>query len=201
MNPVLTIGHSTHSLDAFLTLLRRHNVAVVADVRSAPFSRHTPQFNRDALRADLKAHGIRYVFLGKELGARSSDPSCYDNGRVQYGRLARTELFRSGVERVVRGADEYRVALMCAEREPLDCHRTLLVARSLVERGIEVQHILADGRVEPHGKTMERLLELAGLPAGDLFRAREELMAEAMARQEARIAYVDEKQVNEGSSE
>jgi uncharacterized protein (DUF488 family) len=87
---VLTIGHSTHPIETFLGLLHQHGVTAVADVRSAPYSRFNPQFNKDALEHDLKEHGIRYVFLGRELGARSDDPSCYDKGRVQYGRLART---------------------------------------------------------------------------------------------------------------
>src|ERR1035437_1825005 len=100
-SPVLTIGHSTHSLAAFVGLLRQHSVTALADVRSTPFSRFNPQFNKETLEHSLKSHGIKYVFLGRELGARSDDPSCYENGRVQYARLARTELFRSGLERVM----------------------------------------------------------------------------------------------------
>jgi uncharacterized protein (DUF488 family) len=190
---VFTIGHSTLSLEGFLARLRRHEIMALADVRSAPTSRFNPQFNRDALQRDLPAHGVRYVFLGRELGGRPEDPACFEKGRVQYARLARTELFRSGLDRVVRGADEYRVALMCAEKEPLECHRALLVARALAERGVEVRHILADDRAEAHGSTMERLLDLLGLPRRDLFRSGEDLLAEALARQEERVAWVDEK--------
>lgn len=192
-HPVLTIGHSTHSLEVFLALLRRHGVTALIDVRSAPYSRLNPQFNRETIEQSLKAHGIKYVFLGPELGARSHDPSCYENGRVQYARLARTELFRSGLERVVRGMNEYRTALMCAEKEPLECHRALLVARTLAERGVAVGHILPDGGLESHEATMERLLDVVGLPQQDLFRSRDELIAEALVRQEERVAYVDKK--------
>jgi len=192
-HPVLTIGHSTHSLGAFVALLRQHSATVLADVRSAPYSRFNPQFNREMLKQKLLAHGIKYVFLGRELGARSDDRSCYENGRVQYKRLARTDLFCSGIERVIRGVNEYRVILMCAEKEPLECHRTLLVARALVERGVVVDHILVDGRLESHEATMERLLDVVGLPHQDLFRSKEELIAEALVRQEERVAYVDEK--------
>jgi uncharacterized protein (DUF488 family) len=199
--PVFTIGHSTHALDAFVELLRRHEVTAVADVRSAPYSRFNPQFDREALEAELKTRSIRYAFLGREFGARSEDPSCYEKGRVQYARLARTELFRSGIERVVRGADEHRVALLCAEKEPLECHRTLLVARALHERGIEVRHILADGRAEPHEAAMDRLLDLVGVAREDLFRSRKELVAEALARQEERVAWVDEKRAAESARE
>jgi uncharacterized protein (DUF488 family) len=193
-NPVLTIGHSTHALDSFVTLLRRHEVTAVADVRSAPYSRFNPQFNREALDQTLRACGMKYVFLGRELGARSDDPSCYENGRVQYARLARSELFRAGIERVMHGADDHRIALMCAEREPLECHRTLLVARTLDALDVPVMHILSDGRAESHNAAMGRLLNLLGLPQQELYRSRRDLIAEALVRQEQRVAYVDEKQ-------
>ena len=193
-HPVFTIGHSTHSAEAFLALLRQHQVEAVADVRSSPFSRFNPQFNREALEQFLKTNGIRYVFLGKELGARSDDRSCYLDGRVQYSRLAQTPLFQSGLDRVLQGAARYRVTLMCAEKEPLECHRTLLVAKALAEGGQLVIHIHADGHLETHEAAMERLLDVTGLSKEDLFRSRQELLAEALARQEKQIAYVDEAQ-------
>ena len=115
--------------------------------------------------------------------------SCYEDGRVRYDRLARTPLFREGLEQVAEGAGRQRIALMCAEKEPLDCHRTILVGRSLVERGVTVAHILADGSLEPHDETMDRLLATAGLPRGDLLQSREELIAEALAHRERRIAF------------
>jgi uncharacterized protein (DUF488 family) len=194
---VFTIGHSTHSLEAFVGFLTRHKITALADVRSAPFSRFNPQFNRNALARDLKTQGIKYVFLGRELGARSDDRSLYENRRVQYARLAQTDLFRSGVARVISGAEEHRIALMCAEREPLDCHRTLLVGRALQERGVEVEHIHGDGSLETHEAAMDRLLNLTGVPHEDLFRSREELIADALARQEEKIAYVDDKLASE----
>ena len=193
-NSVYTIGHSTHSAEAFLALLRQHGVEALADVRSSPFSRFNPQFNREPLEQCLKANSIRYVFLGKELGARSDDRSCYLDGRVQYGRLAQTPVFQSGLDRVLHGAARYRVALMCAEKEPLECHRTLLVAKALAARGQSVLHIHADGHLETHEAALERLLEVTGLPKEDLFRSKEELLAEALARQEQQVAYVDEAQ-------
>lgn len=194
MNSIFTIGHSTHSAEAFLALLRQHEVEALADVRSSPFSRFNPQFNRLPLEQSLKANGIRYVFLGKELGARSDDRSCYDHGRVQYSRLAQTALFQSGLDRVLQGAAKYRVALMCAEKEPLECHRTLLVAKALAERGKEVLHIHADGHLETHEAAMDRLLTLTGVPDGDMFLTKEELLAKALARQEEQVAYVEETQ-------
>ena len=189
---VLTIGHSTHTIERFVELLRQHGVTALADVRSAPFSRFNPQFNKKALESSLRESGIAYVFLGKELGARSDDPSCYENGRVQYGRLAQTELFNKGIDRVKKGMEAHSVALMCAEKEPLECHRTLLVSRALEQEGTPVAHIHADGRLESHHDAMLRLLPMVGLPVTDLFRSEEELIAEACAKQEDRVAYVDE---------
>ena len=193
-SPVFTIGHSTHSAEAFVALLHQHGVEALADVRSSPFSRFNPQFNRENLERSLKENGIRYVFLGKELGARSDDRSCYDQGRVQYSRLAKTPLFHSGLDRVLQGAARFRVALMCAEKEPLECHRTLLVAKALAECGQPVLHIHADGHLETHDAAMERLLGLTGLPKEDFFRSKEELLADALGRQEAKVAYVEEEQ-------
>ncbi len=193
-NPSFTIGHSTHTAEAFISLLRKHGVEAVADVRSTPFSRFSPQYNQENLKRFLKKSGIRYVFLGKELGGRTEDQSCYEEGRVQYARLAQTPLFQSGLDRVQQGAQRYRIALMCAEKEPLECHRTLLVARALVKRGQAVMHIHADGHLETHDVAMERLLEMVGVPKKDMFRSEEELLAEALARQEQQVAYVDESQ-------
>ena len=115
-NPVFTVGQSTHPIEAFLALLTQHGVTALADVRSTPYSRTNPQFNRETLERHLKEHGIKYVFLGAELGARSNDLTCYEHGRVQYARLARTDSFRAGIDRVIRGTNEYRIALMCARK-------------------------------------------------------------------------------------
>lgn len=189
---IFTIGHSNHSIERFVELLRQHGVTALADVRSAPYSRHNPQYNKEALESELKRNGIAYVFLGKELGARSNDPTCYENGRVVYGRLARTEDFRKGIERVRKGAEDHRIALMCAEKEPLDCHRTLLVSRELEATGTPVAHILADGGTENHEQSMKRLLGIHKMSEDDMFGSRDDMIAQAYEAQEKRIAYVDE---------
>ena len=166
---IYTIGHSNHTPDAFLERLRRHGVTAVADVRSQPYSRRFPDYNRETLRDWLRRAGIAYVFLGRELGGRSDDPAHYDaEGRVDYERVAAGPRFREGLERLRRGMADYRIALLCAEREPLDCHRALLIAPRLQDLGVEVGHILADGRLELHRDTEARLLRLCGLD-GDLF--------------------------------
>ncbi|MDX8055426.1 DUF488 domain-containing protein [Lentzea sp. BCCO 10_0798] len=186
----LTVGHSTHDGETFARLLLGHGVTAVADVRSTPFSRFTPQFNRRALARDLPPRGISYVFLGDELGARPSDPGCYVDGKVQYARLAATEQFTRGIQRLARGATSERIAIMCAEGEPLDCHRTVLVSRVLVEGGAAVQHLHGDGSLESHADAMLRLMGKFGLADDDLFRTHDERLNEALKRQEERIAHV-----------
>lgn len=161
----------------------------MADVRSAPFSRRFPQFDKAALSRSLKETGIGYVFMGKALGARPDDPSCYAGGRVSYARLATRPAFLEGIARLKRGARNRRIALMCAEREPLDCHRTILVSPVLDREGIAVMHIHADGRLEPHGDATDRLFDLAGVPHDDMFLGRRDLAAMAFSWREARIAY------------
>src|ERR1017187_3613694 len=131
---VLTIGHSNHTIERLIELLGQHHVTAVADVRSSPYSQMNAQFNREALASALKQAAIAYSFLGKELGGRPADKTCYENGRVQYRRVAATPIFRSGLDRVLAGAQSYRIAMMCAAREPLECHRTLLVTPEL-EKG------------------------------------------------------------------
>ena len=166
-----------------------HSITAICDVRSAPYSRMNPHFNRELLLDTLRKHGIKYVFLGEELGARSNDPTCYRNGKVQYELLSKTTLFREGLERVKDGSKKYRIALMCAEKDPLQCHRTILVARNLVEQGTPVQHILFDGKIENQEQTMERLLNALKMTSSDLFRSRDEIIRDAYRKQGDAIAY------------
>ena len=135
-----TIGHSTHPLPHVLALLTQHGITAVADVRSVPYSRRSCQCNRESLQAALAPHHIVYVHLA-ELGARPTDPSCYVVGRVQYARLAAT---------LHRGRQRYRIALLCAAKDPLTCHRTICICRVLRDQALTIQHILADGRLEDH---------------------------------------------------
>jgi uncharacterized protein (DUF488 family) len=190
---VFTVGHSTHSMDRLIEILKLNEIFEVVDVRSQPYSRFQPQFNRSDIEEPLKTAGIGYLFLGNELGARSNDTSCYVNGRVQYQRIAATKGFERGIDRVLIESGRNKVALMCAEKEPLECHRTLLVGQALYNQGVGVVHIHSDGRQENHPDALIRLHGLVGLPLEDLFRTSDELLSEALRIQEERVAYVDEK--------
>ena len=178
---IYTIGHSNHPIEHFIALLQQHGIQALGDVRSNPYSRFNPQYNREKLQASLAAAGgIRYVFLGEELGARTKDPSCYDEkGRVSYTKLAGTPLFRQGIERLQTGLRQHRIAIMCAERNPLECHRTILVSRELEKVGVPVTHILHDGALESNRQAIQRLATELELAATDLFRSPDELIDDA----------------------
>jgi uncharacterized protein (DUF488 family) len=160
-----SIGHSNHPIGHFIALLESAGVKLLADVRSYPRSRFAPQFNRDALERTLPESGIDYLYLGQELGGMAR------------GKISRAA-FEQGVARLVAESGRQPTAMMCAERDPLDCHRWLWLSRELTARGIEVTHILADGRVESQRETEDRLLEAEGL-AGEDFFPREQRLADA----------------------
>lgn len=146
---VWTIGHSTLAPERFLELLDQNAIGVVADVRSQPYSRFSPHFSREELEATLLKAGVNYVFLGRELGGRPHGADYYDaEGHALYWRMAESEPFAQGLERLLVWARRYRVAMLCSEEDPSVCHRRLLVSRVLHERGVEVRHVRADGRVE-----------------------------------------------------
>lgn len=149
MSTVYTIGHSSHSREKLAALLRDRQIDVVVDTRSAPYSRFAPQFDRELLQRSLSAAGIRYLFLGEQLGGRPKSADYYDaDGHVLYGRMTTDHAFLGGIERLERGIAEFRVALLCGEENPAHCHRRLLVGRVLAERGHELLHIRGDGRMQ-----------------------------------------------------
>jgi uncharacterized protein (DUF488 family) len=187
--PVFTIGHSAHSPERFRELLERFGVDVVLDVRSSPYSGRFPHFNRDSLKTWLNESGIRYSVGGAALGGRPKSESMYANGRADYLKMAGTETFRHGLRRIAAAARLHKVALLCAEADPLDCHRFLLVGRALHEVGIDVFHILNSGVAERHRITEERLLRATGLFQQGMFEDSTDVLARAYAVQASRVAY------------
>ncbi|HZL26345.1 MAG TPA: DUF488 family protein [Acidobacteriaceae bacterium] len=144
-----TIGHSSHQTEHFVALLRQHSIDVVVDTRSAPYSRFTPQFDREGLKETLTTAGLRYLWMGDVVGGRPREESCYDGeGRVLYSRVAELAEFKEAVARLERGAGEFRVALLCSEEDPAHCHRRLLISRVLMERGAAIAHIRGDGSID-----------------------------------------------------
>ena len=149
MASVFTIGHSNRAFTDFLGVLTAYEIELVADVRSYPASRYAPQFSRKRLASALEANGIGYAFMGAELGGRPKEAEFYGaGGGVLYSKLAGSQRFQGGLERLIEMLLEARVAIMCSEEKPVSCHRRLLVGRALQERGIEVQHLRADGSAQ-----------------------------------------------------
>lgn len=190
--PVFTVGHSNLEIGKFVALLKQHGVQAVADVRSSPYSQYNPQFNRESLQCALQEQGIAYVSLGEELGARRSERECYLEGRADYELISQTPAFKRGIERVTQGTAKMRVALMCAEKDPVDCHRCILVSPHLRRQGLQVLHILSDGSLENHEQIEKRLLQAFALENKELFRSQDEIMAEAYKKQGEKVAYHEE---------
>ena len=196
---LFSIGHSNHSIDKFLNLLRSGGLTAIADVRSRPFSGRYPQFNRPELEVALREADLAYAFLGHELGGRPGSKSLYDSdGRVDYNRVRQTAAFQRGVDRLIRGCEEQRVAMLCSEEDPLECHRGLMIAPAVVERGIAPMHLRGDGSLETTEQLEQRLMEATGIGDGildGLFAAtlseqeRRELLASAYRAMAKRKAY------------
>lgn len=189
---IYTIGHSTHSIEKFVSMLQDHKIEAIADVRSAPYSKFNPQYNREILRKTLLSNNIKYVFLGKELGARSDDPCCYRHGKVDYNLLANSDLFKKGIARVVNGANAMNLALMCSESEPLDCHRTILVSKELSNRSIQVSHILKNSKIETHDDSLRRLIKKYMSQSSDLFMSEDDIRNNAYQKRGEEIAYIED---------
>lgn len=186
---IFTIGHSTLTIERFLELLDQWSVTAVADVRSAPFSRHFPHFSRDNLRPTLRSKEIAYVFLGKELGGRPNDVGLFVDGVADYEKMSETVEFANGLDRVIEGAKNYNVAMMCSEHNPLDCHRCLLVGRHLKNRNVIVRHILTSGEIVSHDDIELSLLDMAGKAADDLFQPVQSRLAAAYRDRAMKVAY------------
>jgi uncharacterized protein (DUF488 family) len=184
---LFTIGHSNISIDRFVELLQQAGANAIVDVRSVPHSRWCPWFSQKQLAPRLAAAGIAYAFEGDALGGRPRNEELYRDGGADYEAMAKEPRYLAGLARVAEGAARSRVCLMCAERDPLDCHRCLLVARSLAQRGLAVCHILHDGAIEPHAAIEQQLLALAGETC-DLFASGQEQRLAAAYRHRAHEA-------------
>ncbi len=175
MYPLFTIGHSNHPLEDFLDLLARHKIECLVDVRSIPWSRRMPHFRRNALAPALAAAGFGYLFLGDALGGRPRDLDGLDDAAERFRRIAAREPFHRGLDRLSRIVSNRRAALMCAEQDPIDCHRAILVARHFrTGTGAEILHIHADGHLEPQAALEARMVERAGCAPPPLFATEEE---------------------------
>ena len=197
MTTIFTVGHSSHTPDTFVGLLRLHRINAIADVRSAPYSRFAPQFNKEAIASLLDANRVVYVFLGNYLGARPKDPTCYRNGAIDFSQLSQTDYFQEGLMRVRKGSSQFNLALMCTEKDPIQCHRTILVCRHLRTEDTIIKHILEDGELEDNRDSERRLMDSLHIPRSDLFKPPEDLVEEAYDKQGERIAYYEDEEIRQ----
>lgn len=192
-NTLFTIGHSSRSIDNFIALLERHKITALCDVRSVPYSTRNPQFNRELLKKVLQSRNIEYVFLGEELGARPKDSSSYVDGKAVYQKIAESALFKNGLERIRLGMEkDYVLALMCAEKDPMACHRSILICRNLRDRLIDIRHIIDHDTIETQADLERRLVAQLKLHP-DLFKDTDPnvLIERAYEAQADRMAYVE----------
>jgi uncharacterized protein (DUF488 family) len=190
---LFTIGYAGRTIDDFIALLERHRITALCDVRSMPYSSRNPQYNREPLKKALKTHNIEYVFLGEELGARPKDSSCYVDGKAIYQKIAESSLFKNGLERLKLGMQKnYVLALMCAEKDPLTCHRTILVCRQLRDQKIDIRNIIDHETMEAQADLEKRLITQLKLYP-DMFKDTDPhaLLERAYDMQGDRIAYVE----------
>ena len=190
-NILYTIGHSNHQMDDFIRLLRQNGVTCVIDVRSTPYSRYCTQFNRESLALALRTANIEYMYFGKQLGARPNDARGYDGDPANFEHIAQTEEFKLGIQNLIEAASKYQIALMCAEKDPLECHRFILICRHLRQYNLCIKHILQDGGIEEHADTERRLVKMLKIEA-TLFEPQQteaDFVEQAYDRQAQKISY------------
>ncbi len=161
LSKIYTIGHSQHKIEHFLQLLKMHNINYVIDVRSTPYSKYAQTYDRENITRELKNHNINYAFMGKYFGARQDNKELYTKeGYLDFEKFSESYLFNTGLQNVIKGTENNKIALMCLEKKPIDCHRAILVANAFYKAGCEVGHILEDGRLESHEDLNSELLNM-----------------------------------------
>ncbi|WP_114096590.1 DUF488 family protein [Thalassospira profundimaris] len=188
---IFTVGYAGHDRDSLLALFKAHGITAVADIRTFRRSSYWTAFDADSFGPFLRENGIAYVFMGDVMGGKPQVPELYPDGQLDYDLMAKTPDFKTGIERLVAGAAKYRICLMCAEKDPLDCHRTLLIAPALKQAGFDLRH-LVEGRIETQSDTESRMVAINGGDVPDLFASaandRDADYKLALARQIKRVA-------------
>lgn len=194
---IYTIGYSSYGIDEFVSTLLKMSIEVLVDVRTNPFSKYRPEFDKEKLKNILNKNCIKYLYLGKELGGRPEGREYYKNGKVSFELLSESPIFMKGLRRLSEGANVYTIVLMCAEKDPLNCHRGILISKKLHMQGNDVNHILEDGNIETMQDMEERLLRHLKLEQYELFPDSDTLLSKAYRIQEAHVSY----QVSDKSEE
>lgn len=193
MNTLFTIGYAGHKVHRFTEMLVSNDITILIDVRSNPHSKYNPDYNSKALENHLFNSKIAYVHLGRELGAQRVERECYINGKVDYSLVEELPPFRMGIRKVLKSLENHNVVLMCAEKDPVNCHRTILICHNLRNAGISIKHILHSGKIEENSETEKRLREMLRVEP-TLFegpRGLADLVEKAYNIQAKKIAYVE----------
>ncbi|MCT4605739.1 MAG: DUF488 domain-containing protein [Marinisporobacter sp.] len=158
---IYTIGHTNYSIENFVKLIRLYNINCIVDVRSTPFSKYTPQFNRKDLKITLNQKGVHYIYMGIEFGARRNEQYLYTSqGYLDFEKTIKNKVFLQGVRRLVDGCEKgFNISLMCTEKDPFDCHRSIMVGKGLKDNGFDVKHIFPNGNVQTQEQIEQRLLD------------------------------------------
>jgi uncharacterized protein (DUF488 family) len=192
---IFTIGHSNLDISDFINLLLANKIELVVDVRSAPYSKLYPHFNRNPLEVSLTKNSIKYIFLGDSVGGRSNNIKDYSKGRVMYKKIAEKKEYISSINTIIQNSSKYKIVLMCSEKEPLECHRTLLISRSIETHMVKILHIHREGQIESQSEAIQRLLKIWKLDSPNLFGEDAERIDEAFTKQESKYAYFDENKI------
>jgi len=193
---IYTIGHSNREANELIQILRHYKTQLVADVRSEPYSKYCPQFNKETIKQALANSGIGYIFLGKELGARPEDQNCYINGSVSFEKLRISDTFKQAISRLLDEAAKKSIVLMCAEKDPINCHRAILISRVLEQQGAEVKHIISETEMLDHLSFEKKLLRKFKIQETlfDTESSKKIYLNEAYEKQEKIISYQEDVQ-------
>lgn len=159
-NTIYTIGYTGFTIDGFIETLKLHQINVVIDVRSSPYSERYPDYNKNAIEPKLKENGIYYRNYVSEFGARQENVNFYsEEGCLDFALFAQSEQFLSGVEKIKNSVSKgYNIVLLCAEKEPIQCHRTILVARVFSDLGYKIIHLMPDNQTKTQKQIEQELL-------------------------------------------
>lgn len=207
INSIYTIGYSAFLINEFIDTIKRYNVSCVIDVRSSPFSNYYSDYNKDVFKNTLKQHNILYRNYVNEFGARQTNPIFYSGDIVDFDKFIKSSQFLEGISKVKKGIElGYNFVLMCAEKDPIKCHRSIMLGKGFSNNGFDVKHIISKSELESQKELEERLLEIYHKDRFQLTlfgekQSDSELLADAYKKQNLAIGYNRNTNIEQGDEE